>query len=135
MSNNIAERTEVVKQEEIAVLHTQMEKLVHDHGPAIKEAGALESARKVMEWAEKCEDGSVQAENRLYMHGLEVLDNIKQRLTLALEEQQRIMEESPSVAGTGSNGDTEKFRKATKPVAVAADSLARLKDAEDKTSE
>jgi hypothetical protein len=100
----------------------------------LKEIGALDDAERVINWIENCEEGSASAERKLYQEGLEVLESIRTRIHLALEEQQRMEEESPAAAKDSNfkGREAERFAKASGNVSEAVTSLEILTDVDNK---
>ncbi len=121
---------EVARPEELQELHAQLEKLVTHHQAALQEVEGLKDAERIITWIERCEEGSAIAERKLYHEGLEMLEKINTSLHLAMEEQQRIEEESPSVASDVNlrGREAERYAKASGRANEVVSTLEHLAD-------
>lgn len=115
-----------VTSEELQNLHSQLEKLLTFHKSTLQEAGVEDDAERIVSWIEHCQEGSLRAERKLYQEGVKILEDISKRLHLALEEQQRIEEESPAVASKTKGREIERFAKASYRANNALTSLNNL---------
>ncbi len=104
---------DIVNYEEMKFLHFQMIDLIATNKSILKETGTLVEAKKIIAWMECCEQGSIKAERKLFVEGLAMLENIKVRINLGMEERQRIENESPMNANNLSTRDEEYYNKAS----------------------
>ncbi len=72
----------------------------------------------LVEWIESCRQGNINSEEWFAEYGESLIKNIKQKLELALVEQQRIDEESPNT-NKSSNKKIDDLSKATNIAAKA----------------
>ena len=109
--------------EELQQLHCQLEELLTHHHNALDQESAIDDVNKLQRWVSECQEGSAKAERKLYTRGVDLLTNVKSKLSLAMEEQQRIVEESPTASVTAKGRDAERYAKAT---SQANDALVKL---------
>jgi len=117
---------DVANSQELQYLHAQLEKLITHHHAALEGVGGIADADNIIGWIKRCEEGSAKAERKLYHDGLQMLENINMRLRTAFEEQQRIEEESPSVATATMGRETERYAKASGNAGEALSTLADI---------
>ena len=112
--------------DELHKLESQLETLVTHHFAALKEEQALVDIQKLQQWIDACQEGSAIAERRLFQDGLILLESVKQKLALALQEEQRMTEESPAAATTAKGRTAERLAQASSQASEALSTLAHL---------
>ncbi|WP_262690204.1 Dps family protein [Kordiimonas aestuarii] len=98
------------------------------HEKALEAEGLGDDVRELSRWIEKIYSGSITALEALEMHGPRDLVNLKERIILALEEQQRIAEESPAV-NRRKDKEQQKYASAFHDVSDALDHLIKATSA------
>lgn len=126
-NNNQAAEPLLANAVQLETLRSQLEKLVTDHEAALKEIHAYDDAERIIKWVEHCEAGSSIAEYKLYHEGEELLENIQSKLRLALEEQQRMEEESITVASNSRGREAERFARASRHANAAVNTMDNIK--------
>lgn len=117
---------EPVTCDELQCLNRQLEKLVTIHYAALKEEQVLEPVETLLHWVEACQDGSKSAERHLFNEGTALLASVSERLKLALSEELRMMDESPTAAATARGRTAERYAKASTRSAEALNTLQAL---------
>ena len=112
--------------DELQCLYRQLEKLATIHYAALKEENVLEPVEKVLRWVEACQDGSKTAERKLYHEGMELLASVSERLKLALSEELRMMDESPTAAANARGRTAERYAKASTRSSEALNTLQSM---------
>ncbi|WP_417449788.1 Dps family protein [Kordiimonas sp.] len=92
------------------------------HEEALKAEGLEDEVKELSEWIDQVSAGSVTVIEALEMHGPQNLLHLKERIALALEEQQRIAEESPAV-NRKKDKEQGKYAAAFHDVSEALDQL------------
>lgn len=117
---------EPVSCDEMQALAAKLEKLVTHHQAALREENVLEPVEKLLRWVEGCQGGSSKAERNLYQQGMTLMDEVHNRLHLALEEELRMSDESPAVAATARGRTADRYAKATAKTADAREALVHI---------
>lgn len=120
-----------VSELELQKLATQMESLLTNHQLTLREEGALADVERVLRWIDDVQSGSTAATRKLYDQGLQTLSDVKTRLQYAMEEQQRIAAESPTVACNNDGRSTERYSKATRRANNALCTLSNIADCQE----
>jgi len=121
---------EPVTSDEMQCLQRQLEKLATHHHAALKEENVLEPVEKLLHWVEQCQDGSRKAERKLYSEGLGLLATVGERLKLALEEELRMVDESPMAAANARGRTAERYSKAATKSTEALATLQTMSDSQ-----
>ncbi|MEJ0009822.1 MAG: hypothetical protein WDN72_04430 [Alphaproteobacteria bacterium] len=114
--------------EELHKLGNQLEHLITHHHLALKEENVLDEVETLQQWVEGCHDGSRRAERKLYQDGLSLLETVKQKLTLAMQEEHRMTEESPAVAVSTKGRHAERLAQATSTAHDALQTLTQISE-------
>lgn len=117
---------ELVTADELCALHSKLERLATHHHAALNDENAVEQVEKLLKWVEACEQGSSSAERKLYHEGVAMLDSITQRLQLALDEELRMVDESPAAAATARGRTAERYAKASSRSKEAFETLQAI---------
>ncbi|WP_020400637.1 Dps family protein [Kordiimonas gwangyangensis] len=95
------------------------------HEQALEDEGLGKEVRELSRWIERAYGGSLTALEALEQHGPRDLIELKDRVILALEEQQRIAEESPAV-NRRKDKEQQKYADALHDVSEALDQLIKV---------
>lgn len=111
-------------------LHAKLEQLATHHYTALKDEQVLSIVEKLVALLERCEEGSSAAERKLYSEGFTMLGVVKDKIKLALEEELRIVDESPTVASNAKGRKADRYNEAERhanDALVALEQLAEQK--------
>lgn len=120
-----ATRTRYGKSAEFDSFAVSLHQCLKRHDAALKAEGLGEEVRELSRWIERVYSGSMTALEALEQHGPRDLVELKSRITLALEEQQRIAEESPAV-NRRKDKEQLQYAAAFRDVSEALDQLIKV---------
>lgn len=123
---------DVVSPDELKQLHAQIDKLLTHHQQVLDAEDVRSDVERILRWVERCEEGSIVAERKLYQEGISVLETVTSRLKLAHEEQLRLQDESPAVAAKSQSRQAERFSKAARNANKALSTLSTLNPSDKK---
>jgi starvation-inducible DNA-binding protein len=120
-----ATRTRYGKSSEFDSFAVSLHQCLRRHKEALEAEGLGDEVRELARWIERVYSGSLTALEALEQHGPRDLVVLKDRISLALEEQQRIAEESPAV-NRGKDKVQQRYAAAFRDVSEALDQFIKV---------
>ena len=120
-----ATTTRYAKSSEFDSFAVSLHQCLRRHEDALQDEGLGDEVRELARWIERVYSGSMSALEALEQHGPRDLLELKERVSLALEEQQRIAEESPAV-NRKKDKEQQKYAAAFHDVSDALDKLIEV---------
>lgn len=106
-------------------IYNELNELEKHYGTFLRQEFLNEEIGELKNLIEEYRKGSPEAAEHLKKHGADTLHTIREKLTMAAAEQERIIEESPSqTEATG-----KKSHEASRAAAIALDAESNLEDA------
>jgi hypothetical protein len=117
-------QTEKTFQEVTQDLHAHL----REHQAALMAEGLLEDLEGLLRWIRQVEAGKVSVHDATAGYGMKMLLHMRDRLKMALKEQQRAAEEFP-VASPEADREQQKYRDAFLSVSKSLDAFLQTMDA------
>ena len=108
----------------VEALHETLDDLEHRYGDFLKQESMQEEVNILKHKVEESINGSPEAVEYLNEHGGEMLRDLQQKLSNAVAEQTRLIDESPAVASRSTSRTTDRASKASAEANEAADLLS-----------